>query len=187
MLTGKLGSAEKMTPTDRKAIQEADSDTVQYDNAIGQLQRALLINDASGGGYGTETMANIRSGVGLASDANKNALELKNILSRQAIEDMSKSLKGATTDREMFTFIELAGDLTKPPDVRRRFLEAALSRMHKYRELSSRQATEIRGGTYYKPHAQPGTALGAPPPTASPVDPRRMSDDELLRALGTAP
>lgn len=166
--TGKLGRDEPMTATDRKAVMDADQNIANYDFAIKQMQRALDINDKALAGAGAGTWSSVQNAVGMGSQRTLATAELENILSRQAIEDMAKTLKGASTDKEMFKFIELAGDPSTPRELRRRYLTAAITKLNMYRAVEERQSNEIRGGTYYKPRTADDTVpRGTGKPTAN--------------------
>lgn len=163
--TGKMGRDETVTAGDRKAIREADKEVVDYDLALAQLNKALELNKTAGSGFGNETFSNIRNKTGFQNPQSLAAGNLQNILSTEAIKNMSETLKGASTDREMFKFIELAGDVSLAPELRQQYLEAAVRKMQAHRALAARQSNEIRGGDYYKApdKAEAGGAASAAP------------------------
>lgn len=155
VLTGKVGRDEPLTATDRKAILEADKEVTKFDNILSSLDRALELNkDAWSGSY-AGSVASARNAWGLGNKNTKATEEFNMIMSRQAIADMAESLKGATTDRELFKFIELAGDSSLPMDLRENYIKQARAKIDRLRNLYSRQADQIRGGSYYKPQSGP--------------------------------
>lgn len=151
LLSGDMGKSEGMTATDRKAVLGADEDVAAYDDALKKLSRAVEINKTAGSGIGTSTMAGVWNKTGYANEQTRAVAELENLLSRQAVKEMSENLKGATTDKELFLFLELAGDVSLDPALRERYLNASIDKMKSLRDVASRKAQEIRGGTYYKP------------------------------------
>lgn len=166
--TGKMGRDETVTAGDRKAIREADKEVVDYDLALGQLNKALELNKTAGSGFFNDMTSTFRNKTGASNPQSLAAGHLQNILSTEAIKNMSETLKGASTDREMFKFIELAGDVSLPPELRKEYLEAAVRKMQSHRALAARQSNEIRGGDYYK---APDKAEAGGAPAAAPVDP----------------
>lgn len=164
------GARPKLSDGDRKAVREAEKELAGYDVAISQLNKALQLNPIAGSGYGTSTAAALRNkspGAVLSNPQSRAAAELENILSTEAIKSMSETLKGASTDREMFKFIELAGDVSLDPKVRDQYLRAAIKKMDAYRAVAAKQADEIRTGNYYKPPTAPAAAPQATEPAGS--------------------
>jgi hypothetical protein len=191
-LTGRFRDSPELSTTDRKAIMDAEDQVPIIQNTIGQLQRARTLNrqaySGAFAGYGTAIGT---SGVplsGLIADPKRAeaSREFNQIMSGQAVEQMSAILKGATTDREMAQFKEILGNPSTPPDIRERTIDRMVQLAERQMQLQQTRIQQLRGRDYFRPNGgQPGAAppqQGIPPaPAPAPAGIAPPKVDEVRR------
>jgi flagellar rod assembly protein/muramidase FlgJ len=184
-LTGRFRDSPELSSADRRAIMEAEDQVPIIQNTLGQLQRARELNSQAFSGRlaGAATMIGTSGipGAGLLVDPEKAkaSREFNQIMSSQAIEAMSATLKGATTDREMAQFKEILGDPSTPPEIRQRTIDRMITLAERQMQLQQTRVQQLRGRDYFRPGGgQPGT-----PPAAAGSGPRRINTPEEFSAL----
>lgn len=168
ILTGKFPreDAQPLTAVDKKLISEAEDDNLNVSDTLTSLRRAKDLNDKTFTGY----TAGARGWIGTALPTGglldektaANTREFSQLMSKEAITQMSQTLKGATTDREMGRFLEILADPSTPPDIRGRTIDRLISLAERKSELNNSRINELRGGTYYKPGQGGAAAAGQP-------------------------
>lgn len=159
-----------ISPTDKKAIFEAEDEVPQIQGTIEALQRAKELNSKTFTGY----TAGIRGAIGtkvpgagavIDRDAALATEEWSKIMGPEALKTMAGTLKGATTDFELRKFIEMLADPSTEPRVR----ESVIDRLNKLaeRKLQIQQARtkDLRSGTYFRPGADPTVSPSSAPTT----------------------
>ena len=140
----------KQTSTDKKAIYEAEDEIPALDSTINALNEAKRLNKLAYSGMTAGLRGSLGTSVGgllgVASDAALATSEYQKIMNQQAIEGMSRTLKGATTDREMAQFVSIISDLNQPPDVRERAIDRLMQLAEKQRAVKRARIQELRGG-----------------------------------------
>lgn len=124
----KLAAKKKgnFTTVDKKAILEARASNVNLTNNSNNLQRALELGPKTWAGVAPQKRAQISTWLGAQpesyfdkalnfiglddAESGNNQVEYSQIMQGEAIKQMAETLKGATTDREMLKFIEIAAD-----------------------------------------------------------------------------
>lgn len=159
LLTGKVPNEDRqgVSATDKKFIMQAETEVADTQAVLDKLTRAKMLSQNAGEGAGANLGATIRSkrpeflsGMIDPTEESSNTLELDNILSRQAIMDMSNTLKGASTDREMSTFQGLAGGSSLAKKDRERIIDEGIRTAQRAIELKRLQLDQLRGGEFYK-------------------------------------
>ena len=151
ILNKKLPEDKQLTSTELKAIDDSVKAISAEDRVIRQLERARELSKNAASGFGAQGEAGLWAGLGLDGARSQNTLELGNILSREAILDMSNTLKGASTDREMSEFQKLSGAATTSATVRDKLIENALAEARTAKAVAERRAEQIRGKSFFKP------------------------------------
>lgn len=173
--TGKMPNEDKPGPSagDKRVIQNAEDELPNIDGTIASLNRAKELNPQTYTGATAKYYAAIGTsgypGAGLVTDTTKagKTREFNQLMSMEAIQAMSKTLKGATTDAEMARFMEILGDPSTPPEIRGRTIDKMLTIAQRQRETAVSRLNELRAGTYYNPREQGGGAGAAPAPARS--------------------
>ena len=83
--------------------------------------------------------------------AAKATQEWDKLMSSEAVQNMSKTLKGASTDFEMRKFIEQLADTSTPPEIRKNIINRLLKLSDRQRDINQTRMDQLRGGSYYKP------------------------------------
>lgn len=165
---------KEMSPTDKKAIMEAEDQIPVLSNTVDALRRARELNAQAYSGVTAGALTSIGTsgipGAGYIADPEraKASREFNQIMSGQAIESMSNILKGATTDREMAQFKEILGNPSTPPEIRQRTIDRMLQLAERQMTLQQDRIRQLRGGDYFRPGQTPGQGAPQPSPQASP-------------------
>lgn len=145
--------ANKLSATELKAVHEAEDELPNLDASITQLERALQLNDKAFSGY----TAGARGAIGaklpdgivpdFVADPDSAAAtnEYEAIMTGEAATAMSAALKGATTDRELAIFMDIIGDVSKPPEVRRSAITRLLELAKAKKATASKRIEELKG------------------------------------------
>ncbi len=78
-------------------------------------------------------------------------VEWQKVMRPEAIQRMAATLKGASTDKEMFEFVSTLADPTTPPAIRDRMLDRMIAAAERKKVLATDRVKDIRGGSYFKP------------------------------------
>ncbi|WP_061976298.1 hypothetical protein [Aureimonas sp. AU20] len=188
ILTGTLPAPDKgVTAGDRLAIREADDIARDGDGVIGLLDEALKLSpDAyEGATAGARTwMGNnlpdwaVPDGVADAKTAQATKT-YDNIITTQALGSLKAIFGGAPTEGERAILLDVQGMSSQPKAVREEIIKRAKAAVQRRVEFNRDRASELRGGTYYKPRVD-----GAPPaaaPVAAPTVPASDADPLGLR------
>lgn len=177
VLTGKYPreDAQPLTATDKKAIMTAEDENANLANTVDTLTRAKELNTRTFTGKSASTLGQVGTwgipGVNSIIDEQtaKNTREFGQLMTGEAVSAMSKTLKGATTDRELERFVEILADPSTPPDIRARTIDRMLKLAERQKQINDSRINDLRGGTYYKPGgntAPAAQAATAPAPEA---------------------
>lgn len=175
-----VGDDNKLTATDRRAIFESEDANAGLESTIATLNTAkgLVPNAFTGytAGLRGEAITKAPSFVqGLLSPENRQSAEataeLNRIMSLESIKSMSATLKGATTDRELFKFESILADPSTPPQIRGRIIDRMLQLAERQKQINIDRTNQLRGGSYYKPGGGVQPAVASAPATAAPPSP----------------
>jgi hypothetical protein len=155
-----------LSPTDKKAIFDAENDIPRLEATIKNIERAKELNPNVYSGY----TASMRGALGAklpdmvvpdfiaTPEGGKATSEWDQLMGSEAIKMMSETLKGASTDFEMRKFLSIAADTSQPADVRERAMDRFVSLAKQELALRQTRARDLRTGTYFKPQ---GASEGA--------------------------
>jgi len=143
-----------ITTKDKTLIDEAKRQNVDLKNTITNLEEAETLGPKTWSG----PMANERARVtswwyGNEGQDNTTAdeqLRYQQIMEGEAIKQMSETLKGATTDREMQKFIDIVADPSVPWNSTKKRALAQVKRFaQSLIDLNDEKISGIRDGSYY--------------------------------------
>lgn len=170
----------------RKYIYESQDEMPNIEGAIERLTEAKGLLPKIYSGYGVETKSrmglNIPGGSFFVDpDRAKATQRFGGIMSGQALEAMSATLKGATSDFELSQFKEMIADPTLAPEVKARVIDDMLVRVKRRREVLTGRVQELGGEVPQGMQAapQPNQAPSAPTPTGR--TPSQLSIDALRK------
>jgi hypothetical protein len=188
----KNADAGKLDATTMKEIAETDDYITQTRAALTSLNRAVTLNDQAYSGAGAQTRADIvNNTVGMIAPM-PGAIatgELNNTVVAQALQSLRATFGGNPTEGERKILLDVAGSVNRPASERKIIFETAKKAAQARLFINEAKAKALRDGSYYRP----GYAPPKPPPDAAPqpqagaVDYSKMSNEEILRAIGGAP
>lgn len=172
----KAAAPPKLSATEMKAVHAAEDELPNIDSSISQLERALVLNDKAYSGYTAGTRGAIGAKLPDAMvpdaisdpDSASATSEYQAIMTGEAATAMSAALKGATTDRELSIFMDIIGDVTKPPEVRKNAINRLLELARAKKTTATNRIQELKG-----------SGPTAAEPTAGEKSIEDMSDAEL--------
>jgi hypothetical protein len=148
------GGKPRRTATDTKALYDAQDELPDVDNTIELLKRAGEINDKTFEGVG----ASIRGTLGAKlpdwavsdkiSDPEraKATNEWEMLMAPAALEKMSETLKGQTSNLELQRYIGFLADPSTPAATRKEIIRRLTSLAEKQRAVRAQRIEEIGGG-----------------------------------------
>jgi len=168
LATGQVPGSDKVTPTQFKMIADAEDENLNLNGTIEVLSRARALNGKifTGATAGARTWLGTQLKDGLVPDfiadpqGAQATEEWSKLMEPEALQTMARTLKGATTDFELRTFIKQLADPTTTPQTRLAVIDR-LERMAKRNiAINQNRMDQIRGGTYTRPGG--GESSGAP-------------------------
>lgn len=149
--TGKMG--REVDAQSLKYIYQAQDEMPSLDSAISQLEEAkALVPRAYSGGIAPVTASRINQAlpsilpdVFTDSERAKATLRYDQLMSQQAVEAMSASLKGATTDTELKLFKDIMADPRIPPENKVKMIDSMLTKARNYRKILDARIQELGG------------------------------------------
>ena len=158
-----------ISATDKKVIIDAEDELPQLQGTKEALLRAKELNSKTFTGLTAGlrgTIATKVPGGGAVFDKNAGLAteEWSKIMGPEALQQMANTLKGATTDFELRTFIGMLADPSTDPKVREKVIERMEKLTDRKLEIQQSRVKNLRGGDYFKPGG------GAPQPqTGKPI------------------
>ncbi|MEQ1945168.1 hypothetical protein ABMA32_22375 [Mesorhizobium sp. VNQ89] len=148
----KANKPPRLSATELKAVHQAEDALPGIDSSISQLERALELNDKAFSGFG----AGMRGAAGAKTadwmipdlvadkDGSEATSEYQAIMTGEAATAMSEALKGATTDKELGIFMDIIGDVSKPPKVRKQAIDRLLDLAKAHRAKAVKRIEELK-------------------------------------------
>jgi len=165
VLTGKMPreDAQPLTATDKKAILEADELAATNEGAITTIDQALAVNKRANSGFGAGARATIGAkapdwlvpDMVSSPESSQATIDYDNLVMNQALQQLKTIFGGNPTEGERAILLDLQASSDKPPEVRERILLRAKALAERRLEFNRQRASELRGGTYYKPSGGP--------------------------------
>ena len=161
VLTGKLPREDQqsLTATDKKAILEADDMVGTNRSAVQAIDEALRLNPKANAGWGAGARAS--AGANLpdllvpdfisSPESSQATIDFDNAIVGQALTSLKAIFGGNPTEGERKILLDLQGSSGKPMAVREEILQRARRAAVNRLSLNEQRASELRGGTFYKP------------------------------------
>ena len=166
-----------LTSTDRKAVLEADEKAAASRNVLEALNQAEQLSKSAYSGFGAETRASIVSGVNPYATPDADAtLELANLTTAQALEQLKVVFGGMPTEGERKILLDIQGSPGQPRDVREAIYKRAKEAVQRRMQDAQSRAQALRSGTYYEPGGGPSLMVAPPQggiPTVNTVEEAR--------------
>lgn len=149
--------AKDLAAADKKALLEAEDEIPAVKGTLETLALAKDLNNKAFTGW----TAGLRGTVGTSNVPGTNLVidragaeatnEWSKAMRPEAIKLMASTLKGASTDRELFEFTNTLADPATPPEIRGRVIDRMMEVAKRKLAISEARIKEIRGQTYFKP------------------------------------
>lgn len=175
-LQAQKNEGKQLSPTSQKELFEADDTMVASQNAKTALTRALELNDKAYEGALAGGRAAVMSNIpGAPKEGANAAVDLNNIVTGQALEQLRATFGGMPTEGERKVLLDVQGSVNMTAPQRKEVWERAIKLVERREKIAKERADQLRGGTYFKPQGGP---------TVPPVDlsqNRRSSDKTRLK------
>jgi hypothetical protein len=165
--TGQMPGQDRVSPTQLKLISDAEDENLNLVGTREMLTRALELNPKIFTGYGANIARSLGTGLpgavvpkGFAETAQATE-EWQKIMEPEALQTMARTLKGATTDFELRTFIKQLADPTTTPQTRETVIKRLMRFADRNIAINNSRMDQIRGGTYARPGG--GDSANRPP------------------------
>lgn len=154
----------ELKPWQGKALVEAEDNLPALEVNIQNLNRALELNPKTFDGWFANERGDVGAmgpewlsgALGIDKDSAAATNEWKNIMTPEAIDQMSRALTGATTEKELATFRDILSNPNTPKPVRERYIKRMLALAEKKRALLSSRVKELRGAGATSPKDNQG-------------------------------
>lgn len=186
-----VGGPANLTPTDRKAILEADQNVQRGKMAVSGLERALSLTDQANAGIGAKERAYLANNLPdwlvpdfvSSPESAKSTLELDNTITQQALDSLRQIFGGNPTEGERAVLLEMQGSSSMPREARRNILQRARDMAAQRLEFNRKLANDLRNGDYYTPGTSPATD-GATTLSGAPAVPGAQAVPSAAGAAG---
>lgn len=159
---GKVGADRDMSPTEKKAIQDADTQVLSAQSTIDALTEAKkLSSKAYGGPWAGKLATIVNSTVG--SDAAQATQDLDNLLTTNALGQLKGTFGGNPTEGERAILLETQGSSGKPDALRQKIYDRGIRLAQLRLQQAQERAAQIREGTYFRSGGGPSAAGGSTP------------------------
>lgn len=160
-----------LSPTAQKELFEADDTVNASQNAKTALTRALELNTKAYEGALAGPRAAVISNIpGAPKEGANAAVDLNNIVTGQALEQLRATFGGMPTEGERKVLLDVQGSVNMTAPQRKEIWERAIKMVERREKLAKERADQLREGTYFKP------AGGPTVPAVDLTQQRRASD-----------
>ena len=142
----------------QKEMFETDEAIVAGQNVLGALDRALELNKEgqSRAGWGSDIGASVGAnlpdwvpGLGGYGPIDANTLELKNLVTAQALDQLKATFGAMPTEGERKILLEIQGSVDQPREVREAIFKRARAAADRRIAFNRRKAAALRSGQYF--------------------------------------
>lgn len=162
---------QELSATEKRMIDKADEQLTEVDATMEALQEASGLLDSTYEGGGARERAWMKNRINMGDDASNNTERYVQIMDSEAIKDMSRTLKGSTTNFELREFQKIISDPSRPIAVRRKALDALMRNVSRHREMLVRKSQGVRSGEYFKPQTSGSAPTHVFDPTTGQLKP----------------
>jgi len=154
-LNAKKTAMGDLSAAETRALFDAEDSIQAGQNVVTALDTALNLNSNSRSGWGAELSANVGANlpdwvpfVGGNDATDANTLQLKNIVTEQALSQLKLLFGGNVSDGERQILLEIQGSVNQPEEVRRRIFERAKELAVKRIKFNEDRKARIETGGY---------------------------------------
>ena len=132
----------------QKELIESDDVKQASKNVVNTLKEALKLNKTAYSGYGAKGRAVLRSNLPGESAAADATINIDNMMTGQALENLKVIFGGMPTEGERKILMEMQASADKTPAQRESIMNRAIAAAERRGEFASKKAKAIRGGEY---------------------------------------
>lgn len=164
------GTTGDLSATETRELFQTEENILAATNVISALDTALDLNTQSASGWGAEQLAGIGANLpdwvpmlGGNEERDANTLQLKNIVTEQALSQLKLVFGAAPTEGERQILLEIQGSVNQPQEVRQRIFDRAKELAVERLRFNEDRKLRIEQGGYgsVQPAAQPAQAMPA--------------------------
>jgi hypothetical protein len=150
VLTGKMPGEDKMpiTPTDKKAILDADEHVMTHRATIANLNELKQLSPKAWGFKGSKPASVVLSPF---SQGAQDTQELNTTATANALNQLKTIFGGNPTEGERAILLDIQGSSTMPDALRQKVYSRAIQAVERRLSFAERQASELRDRSYWKP------------------------------------
>lgn len=170
-IAGSKKQTEKtpLSPTAQKELFEADDTVNASRNVVTSLKKALEINNSAFEGGTAAARSKILGYVPGQFEGENATVELNNIVTGQALEQLRAVFGGMPTEGERKILLEVQGSVNMKASQRKEIYERAIQMAERRMEQNTQKAKQLREGTFFTPNGGPAApAQSAPSDTRGP-------------------
>jgi len=156
---GKVGADRDMSPTEKKAIQDADTQVLSAQSTVDALNEAKKLSTKAYGGPWAGKLATI-VGSTVGGEAAQATQDLDNLLTTNALGQLKGTFGGNPTEGERAILLETQGSSGKPDALRQKIYDRGIRLAQLRLQQAQERATQIRDGTYFRSGGGPGSQQG---------------------------
>lgn len=185
--TGKLPNEDKMfSASDKKAILEADEAVSNNQSVMSNLKDAQALSKKAFSGPLAPYLGRVGSWAN--TDSGKATVEYDNLITTNALGQLKSIFGAAPTEGERKILLDIQGSSTQSQAVRDAILQRAYESAERRLEINRQRASEMRGGSYFKPDGGPEAsrmpgATTSRAPAAPGFDPDALAAEARRRGL----
>jgi hypothetical protein len=179
-----LPPKKPLSAHEQTAVDEAEKMVAANQAVIGNLQDAKKLSPkAASGPYALERGQMGQHLPGFLGAGGKETVELHNIVTSNAVEQLKAVFGGNPTEGERKVLIDLQGSASASDEVRQKIFDRAIKAAEERLQTNRQKAQQVRGGTYYNPGGGAASAPRQAPPAAAAATPNA----DAIRALKQNP
>ena len=161
VIAGAKKQTEKtaLSPTAQKELFEADDTVNASRNVVTSLKKALEINNSAFEGGTASTRSKILGYVPGQFEGENATVELNNIVTGQALEQLRAVFGGMPTEGERKILLEVQGSVNMKASQRKEIYERAITMAERRMEQNAQKAKQLREGSYFTPNGGPAAPV----------------------------
>jgi hypothetical protein len=150
VLTGKMPGEDKMpiTPTDKKAILDADEHVLAHTATLSNLKE---LKDLSAKAWGFKGSTGASTVLAPFNQGAADTAQLNNAATANAVAQLKSIFGGNPTEGERAILLDISGSSSLPHSERLKIYERAERAVERRQAFAERQASELRDRSYWKP------------------------------------
>lgn len=147
--------ANDLTATETKQLFQTEDNIASAENVLSALDTAIALNKNSRSGFGADLGATVGANLpdwvpflGGNEQIDANTLQLKNVVTEQALNQLKLIFGAAPTEGERKILLDIQGSVDQPAEVRARIFERAKQAAQTRLAFNQQRKAKIESGGY---------------------------------------